>query len=183
MVVWFVELSEFGLKFEPRGPIKAQCLIDFIVELPPSLEPNNNDGGNWWMLYVDGSCNPMGSGVGITLEGPGDISHKKSLRFDFKTFNNQVECEALIAVLKLAKEVRVKKVWCKSDFKLVTGRVNGEFQAKDAHMQRYYLLMEPLLYCSEEYELIHIPHEDNNRDDILSRLVSSKRLGHHKTFI
>lgn len=178
-----MELSEFGLKLEPNVPVKAQCLVDFITKHSPFPKPDNNDGGNWWMLYVDGSCNPMGSGVGITLEGPGDISHKKSLRFDFKTFNNQVECEALIAVLKLANEVRVKKVWCKSDFKLVTGRVNGEFQAKDAHMQRYYLLMEPLLYCSEEYELIHIPHEDNNRDDILSRLVSSKRLGHHKTFI
>jgi len=33
MISWLVELSEFGLKFEPRGPIKAQCLADFVLEL------------------------------------------------------------------------------------------------------------------------------------------------------
>ena len=32
MISWSVELSEFGLKFEPRGPIKA-CLADFVLEL------------------------------------------------------------------------------------------------------------------------------------------------------
>ena len=33
MISWSVELSEFGLKFERRGPIKAQCLADFVLEL------------------------------------------------------------------------------------------------------------------------------------------------------
>lgn len=74
------------------------------------------------MLYVDGVCNPKGSKVGITLEGPRDISLEQSLRFDFKTFNNQVEYEALIACLKLENEVRVKKIRCRSDSELVTSR-------------------------------------------------------------
>jgi len=29
MISWSVELSEFGLTFELKGPIKAQCLADF----------------------------------------------------------------------------------------------------------------------------------------------------------
>jgi len=33
MISWSVELSEFGLKFEPRGPIKAQRLANFVSEL------------------------------------------------------------------------------------------------------------------------------------------------------
>ena len=33
MILWSVELSQFGLKFELRGPIKAQCLTDFVLEL------------------------------------------------------------------------------------------------------------------------------------------------------
>jgi len=36
MISWSVELSKFGLKFEPRGPIKAQCLVDFVSELQTS---------------------------------------------------------------------------------------------------------------------------------------------------
>lgn len=31
MVAWSVELSEFGLKYEPRGPMKAHCLADFVA--------------------------------------------------------------------------------------------------------------------------------------------------------
>jgi len=33
MVGWAVELSEYGIRYEPRGPIKAQVLADFIVEM------------------------------------------------------------------------------------------------------------------------------------------------------
>ncbi|KAG5142330.1 hypothetical protein JHK82_018025 [Glycine max] len=55
MVAWSMELSEFGLKLEPNVPVKAQCLVDFITKHSPFPKPDNNDGGNWWMLYVDGS--------------------------------------------------------------------------------------------------------------------------------
>ena len=49
MVVWSIELSEFGIKYELRGTIKAQSLADFIIELPTSpLEEET------WTLYVDG---------------------------------------------------------------------------------------------------------------------------------
>lgn len=45
MVAWSIELSEFGLKFKPQGPIKTQCLDDFMVEFPPKL--TSSDKGNW----------------------------------------------------------------------------------------------------------------------------------------
>lgn len=33
MVHWAVELSEFNVQYEPRGPIKGQVYADFVVEL------------------------------------------------------------------------------------------------------------------------------------------------------
>ncbi|XP_020202093.1 uncharacterized protein LOC109787906 [Cajanus cajan] len=36
MILWSVELSEFGIKYESRGPLKAQCLADFVAELTPT---------------------------------------------------------------------------------------------------------------------------------------------------
>jgi len=33
MVRWSIELSEFGIHYEPRGSIKGQVYVDFIVEL------------------------------------------------------------------------------------------------------------------------------------------------------
>ena len=33
MLSWAVELSEFNIRYEPHGPIKAQCLLDFVNDL------------------------------------------------------------------------------------------------------------------------------------------------------
>ena len=33
MSSWAVELSEFNIRYEPHGPIKAQCLLDFVNDL------------------------------------------------------------------------------------------------------------------------------------------------------
>jgi len=33
MSSWVVELSEFNIRYEPHGPIKAQCLLDFVNDL------------------------------------------------------------------------------------------------------------------------------------------------------
>jgi len=38
MVTWSMELSVFGIKYEPRGPIKAQSLADFIIQMPTTTQ-------------------------------------------------------------------------------------------------------------------------------------------------
>ena len=64
MSSWAVELSEFNIRYEPHGPIKAQCLLDFVNNL--QQKPIEDQ----WTLYVDGSSNSKGAGVGIVLEAP-----------------------------------------------------------------------------------------------------------------
>jgi len=39
MIAWSVELSEFGLKYEPRGSIKGQHFADFAAELHGPASP------------------------------------------------------------------------------------------------------------------------------------------------
>jgi len=51
MSSWVVELSEFNIRYEPHGSIKAQCLIDFINDLQQTPQEKQ------WTLYVDGSSN------------------------------------------------------------------------------------------------------------------------------
>jgi len=55
------------------------------------------------------------------LEEPAGLPIKQSLRFDSKTTNNQVEYEAIIAGLNLAKEMGAEEIQCKSDSKLTVG--------------------------------------------------------------
>jgi len=125
MSSWAVELSEFNIRYELHGPIKAQCLLDFVNDLQQT--PTEDQ----WTLHVDGSSNPKGTGAGIVLEGPNDILIEKSLHFAFKTSNNQTKYEAILAGLSLAREVCVKMLTCKTDSKLTVGHLNDEFQIKD----------------------------------------------------
>jgi len=139
MSSWAVELSEFNIRYEPHGPIKAQCLIDFVNDLQDT--PTEDQ----WTLHVDGSSNPKGAGAGIVFEGPNDILIEKSLHFAFKTSNNQAEYEAILAGLTLAREVAVTTLTCKTDSKLTVGHLNDEFQIKDPILLQYYHLVRVVI--------------------------------------
>ena len=58
-----------------------------------------------WTLYVNGSSNNKGSGARVILKGMNGVSIEQYLQFMFKTSNNQAKYEALLASLKLAKEL------------------------------------------------------------------------------
>jgi len=66
MIGWSVELSKFDIRYELRGAIKSECLVDFSVELTPL-----SDLSVGWMLYIDDSSNKTACGAGVVLEGPG----------------------------------------------------------------------------------------------------------------
>jgi len=41
MMKWFIELFEYGVIYESRGPIKAQVLADFVAELTVLVEKDD----------------------------------------------------------------------------------------------------------------------------------------------
>ncbi|XP_072062050.1 uncharacterized protein [Arachis hypogaea] len=129
---WAVELSELDLRNETQTTIKSQYLVDFIAEYTES--PGNPI---IWSLYVDGSSNKAESGAGVILESDQGTRIELSLRFEFPTSNNQAEYEALLASLKLAKEVEVEKVVVFSDLQVIISQINGTYQAKDPNMKKY----------------------------------------------
>jgi len=131
-----VELSEFNVQYEPRGPIKGQIYADFVVELS-SVDAHHEEADFRWVLSIDESSNQQGYGAGVILEGLNGILIEQALRFAFKASNNQAEYEALIAGMLLAKEMGAKSLLVKSDSLLVTGQVIGEYQAKDPQMATY----------------------------------------------
>ncbi|XP_020226948.1 uncharacterized protein LOC109808370 [Cajanus cajan] len=155
MIAWSVELSEFGIRYESRGPLKAQCLADFVAELTPTLAEENQV----WTLYVDGSSNTKGGGAGIILEGPNNVTVEKSLKFGFRVTNNQAEYEALLAGL------------------------SGTYQTKDTLLQRYFHVASQRISSFSEFTIHHVPQEKNVRVDLLSKLASTKRHGQHRTII
>ena len=56
-----------------------------------------------------------------TGEWPNGVLIEQALRFAFRASNNQVEYEALIAGMLLAKEMGAQSLLAKSDSQLITG--------------------------------------------------------------
>ncbi|RDX94355.1 rnhA, partial [Mucuna pruriens] len=110
----------------------------------------NKDNG--WLLLVDEASNQAGSGVGIILEGPNGVLIEQSLHFEFKASNNQAEYEALL-------EFGTKKLTVKSDSKLVTGQVNGEYQAKDPQLAKYHDKAAFMASSFDSFTLLHVPRD------------------------
>jgi ribonuclease HI len=180
MVAWAVELSEYDISYTPRGSIKSQVLADFVLEMT-SLPPEENTAP--WTLSVDGASNLRGSGAGVVLEGPDGKLIEQSLRFAFRASNNQAEYEALIAGMKLAKEMEVPDLKVKSDSQLITNQVAGEYQTKDPQLAKYLEKLKGLAKQFNTFELVHVPIEQNSRADLLSKLTSTKKPGNNRTVI
>ncbi|XP_057444228.1 uncharacterized protein LOC130736409 [Lotus japonicus] len=177
-----VLLQEEGKKqkYEPRGQVTIQSLIDFVAELTP-IEGEKTQGE--WVLSVDGSSNDTGSGAGITIESPDKMVIEQSLKFEFKVSNNQSEYEALIAGLRLAIELGVQKLFIKGDSQLVVKQVKGEYQVKDPQLSKYLEVVHRLMMEIEKIRIEHVPRSQNERADVLAKLVSTGRLGNYQTVI
>ncbi|RDY09374.1 Gypsy retrotransposon integrase-like protein 1, partial [Mucuna pruriens] len=108
-----------------------------------------------WLLSVDRASNQAGSGVGVILEGLNGVLIEQSLHFELKANNNQAEYEALLAEIRLAKELEAKVLTAKSDSKLMTRQVNGEYQARDPQLVKYLDRTIKLAAAFEKFTLHH----------------------------
>ena len=79
--------------------------------------------------------NQRGSGVGLVLISPENITIEKSLRLGDLDTNNEVEYEALLVGMTMIQKIGGKVVEIFSDSRLVVGQVQGELEANDMRMQ------------------------------------------------
>ncbi|RVW87101.1 Transposon Ty3-I Gag-Pol polyprotein [Vitis vinifera] len=153
MLQWAIELSEFGIEFQPRLSKKGQVMADFVLEY--SRRPNQHHESSeqeWWTLRVDGASRSSGSGVGLVLQSPTGEHLEQAIRLGFSASNNEAEYEAILSGLDLALALSVSKLRIYSDSQLVVRHIQKEYEAKDSRMARYlaklplYLSKKPF-YC------------------------------------
>ncbi|GJY35620.1 reverse transcriptase domain-containing protein [Tanacetum coccineum] len=94
----------------PRASIKGQILEDFIVERPEEESPDvpitePEEIPEPWTLFTDGSSCIDGSGAGLILTNPEGVEFTYAMRFRFEATNNEAEYEALIAGLRIARQM------------------------------------------------------------------------------
>jgi ribonuclease HI len=79
------------------------------------------------MIYVDGSSNTKGCGVGVILENSDGLAIEYSLKFEFPTSNNLDEYEACLVAIQMAKELGANAVTICSNSRLVVSQIKGEY--------------------------------------------------------
>ncbi|KAL6315680.1 hypothetical protein AAG906_005771 [Vitis piasezkii] len=103
MLQWAIELSEFGIEFQPRLSKKGQVMADFVLEYSRrSNQHHESKEQEWWTLQVDGASRSSGSGVGLVLQSPTGEYLEQAIRLGFSASNNEAEYEAILSGLDLA---------------------------------------------------------------------------------
>lgn len=70
MLKWAIELSEYGIKYQPMLSIKGQVMADFIAEIPQSYQLTEPCREGWWILHVDGASRASRFEVYLLLQSP-----------------------------------------------------------------------------------------------------------------
>ena len=174
--MWSALLGAFDIKYMPRSSVKGQVLADLVAKFAePSVETitekKDMDGKSvgtisaretlHWRVYVDGTANQRGSGIGLVLISPKGIAIEKSLSLGFSAMNNEAEHEALLQGTTMVQKLGGKAMEAFSDSKLVVGQVMGELEARDARMQEYLGRVKRLQLDFESFNLTHVSRSGN----------------------
>nr|XP_023874804.1 uncharacterized protein LOC111987331 [Quercus suber] len=171
MVQWAIELSQFDVEYCPRTAIKAQVLADFIAEFTINRQEESRE--NIWMINTNGSSTQRGGGAGVVIVSPQEDVLKYGVQLKFPVTNNEAEYEALLTGLRLAQALGAENVVIKSDSQLVIGQAKGDFEAKEARIQKYLQLATQLISNFNRVEFIQIPREQNAEADEVARSAST----------
>ena len=89
-----------------------------------------------WSIDTDESSNKQVGGASVVLLSLERDTVECMVHLDFPTTNNEVEYEALVASLDLAKATRAASVVIYYDSQVVTNQVNGDYECKGKRMKR-----------------------------------------------
>ncbi|XP_074312554.1 uncharacterized protein LOC141648035 [Silene latifolia] len=183
---WYVHLSGYDLKFEPRTAIKSQALADFVSDFSTTLQPQANKdvltlsedkGDQRWVLYVDGASKMWGTGVGLVLRSPEGEQIVQAVRCEFKATNNEAEYEALILGLHLALDLRVTHIEVYSDSQLIGNHVNELYVARDSKKVAYLKVAKDLKLSFATFFIKQVPRDHNAQANALATLGATFKPG------
>uniref|UniRef100_A0A2N9FAG7 RNase H type-1 domain-containing protein n=1 Tax=Fagus sylvatica TaxID=28930 RepID=A0A2N9FAG7_FAGSY len=105
LYLWAIEMSELDVDYHPRTAIKAQALVDFIVEFThPDPEEEMEVEERYWTIKTDRSSTKEWGRVGVVLISPEGDHFEYVVQLHFPTNNNKAEYESLLIGLRLACE-------------------------------------------------------------------------------
>jgi ribonuclease HI len=182
-----MELQPFEISFETTKVIKSKALAEFTAEWtdpfdnePPEVESTllGEEAPGLWVMHFDGAFNLPGAGAGAVLTSPsGDkLFYVVQLCFkpEHKVSNNIAEYEGLLAGLRAANALGIKRLIVKGDSKLVVNFSNKSYTPKDEHMASYLEELRKMEKRFQGLELKHIPRGENVEADEIAKHASHR---------
>nr|GEX29398.1 reverse transcriptase domain-containing protein [Tanacetum cinerariifolium] len=182
LVKYHFELGAYSITFIPRNTMKGQVLADFLSEAPEGEKeelyfrmqkvPLEEDDTGSWTLFTDGASSLKGSGAGLVLIGPSGIEYTYVLRLTFPSTNNKAEYEALLAGLRIARQMNISNIEVKVDSRLVASQINRSYEASKDSMIKYLAKAKKYASGFKSFSIKNIPRNMNQKADVLSKLAS-----------
>lgn len=171
-------LADFVVEFSPTGEVDktGESIRSKGEEVPWQMVH-----GDIWKMFADGASNYKGSGAGIVIISPCGTTHEHALKLNFSASNNEVEYEALIAGLKIAKRLEIEDLVVYSDSKLVVNQVIREYEACDDQMNKYVSSVKELIKGFSRLKMEQVGRDCNAHADALAGLVAACDYGNGRT--
>ncbi|GJY87445.1 reverse transcriptase domain-containing protein [Tanacetum coccineum] len=116
------------------------------------VKPTGHDKGTW-TIHTDGASIKVSSGAGIVLRSPSGHDFTYALKFDFEASNNEAKYKALLAGLRIAKTMEVKRIKINGTSLLITRLDQAQNKGPSAnHLMAPYLQTQATLDLGESTE-------------------------------
>ncbi|GJQ93480.1 reverse transcriptase domain-containing protein [Tanacetum coccineum] len=106
------------------------------------------------------------------IVSPEGMEFTYALKFELTATNNEAKYEAVIAGLRIAKEMKIEEITVFVDLQLVANQVNGSYKEKHHHTKQYLQITKELLKGFQHSEVQYIRRNQNKKADVLSKLAS-----------
>jgi probable phosphoglycerate mutase len=187
VVEWAVELQPFKISFKTTKVIKSKAVAEFTAEWtdpfadePPEVESTllGEEAPGLWVMHFDGAFNLPGAGAGAVLTSPSGekLFYTVQLCFkpEHKVSNNIAEYEGLLAGLRAAHALGIKRLIVKGDSQLIVNFSNKSYTPKDEHMAAYLEELQKMEKRFQGLELKHIPRGENMEADEIAKCASHR---------
>jgi ribonuclease HI len=171
---WAVEIMGETISFAPRKAIKSQVLADFVAEWVDTQLPTALIQPELWTMFFDGSLMKTGAGAGLLFVSPLGKHLRYVLRLHFPASNNVAEYEALVNGLRIAIELRVRRLDARGDSQLIIDQVMKNSHCRDPKMEAYCDEVRRLEDNFYGLELNHIARCYNETADELAKIASGR---------
>jgi ribonuclease HI len=170
-----MEIMGETISFAPRKAIKSQVLADFVAEWVDTQLATASIQPELWTMYFDGSLMKTGADAGLLFISPLGKHLRYVLRLHFPASNNVVEYEALVNELRIAIELRVRRLDARGESQLVIDQVMKNSNCCDRKMEAYCDEVRRLEDKFYGLELNHVARRYNETADELAKIASGQR--------